>query len=244
MTNKDIEIQFENLINKVWGEILGRPTNLNLSDFRKYYTENIRLLNVVKSSFSNEEVFLGLKRSKVIDTKELEVRISRDGFMLPKEEISSYESLLEKVNRVNYFSGSFSKNSDNVFCSDQIYSSLNIYSSYSLRSCNRVAFSYSLRDCEMVFASEDCKESNYCIRIFESQLLNNCFEMYNCGKCSNSMLSHDCYDLRDCLFCFHLNSKQYCIANMQYSKEEYEKIKKMLVEQLIKNKDIKIDDLS
>ena len=35
------------------------------------------------------------------------------------------------------------------------------------------------------------------------------------------------YDCMDCMFCSHMAGKRYCIANMQYSEEEYKQIKEM-----------------
>ena len=42
-------------------------------------------------------------------------------------------------------------------------------------------------------------------------------------NCSDSYFLEDCSGCRDCIFCYNLVNKQYCIFNKQYSKEEYEK---------------------
>lgn len=41
---------------------------------------------------------------------------------------------------------------------------------------------------------------------------------------SNIILSTECHQCNDCLGCVGLRRKQYCIFNMQYTKEEYEKL--------------------
>ncbi|USN58885.1 MAG: hypothetical protein H6767_02070 [Candidatus Peribacteria bacterium] len=42
-------------------------------------------------------------------------------------------------------------------------------------------------------------------------------------RCQNSAFLYDCQDCEDCLLCWNQRNKRYCIANTQYSKEEYEK---------------------
>ncbi len=67
----------------------------------------------------------------------------------------------------------------------------------------------------------------------ESELAYECMQCYKIARSSYltySSDSTDChygYDLRgcsDCLMCFGLRNKRYCIKNVEYTKEEYEKI--------------------
>ena len=48
----------------------------------------------------------------------------------------------------------------------------------------------------------------------------------DCSNCRNVWYSRDCHDCQDCYGCANLRSKQYCIFNEPYTKEQYrEKIK-------------------
>ena len=65
----------------------------------------------------------------------------------------------------------------------------------------------------------------------------NCFECYrllyslNCKSCSNSSLLYNCRNCQNCFGCANLNSKSYCIFNVQYTKEQYtEKMKELNVQ--------------
>lgn len=222
--------QFYELVKKVWQVLWGVELTLDIETFKKYYVGDIRLPVKQKSSLSDKETYISKPRKKVMALEEVMQKEKDKGFLVPSEKINSVEELFAKVKDVNYFSGNFLRNSQNVFYSDQVYSSDGVYYSRAIFNSKRVGFSYGIRDSEMVFASEDASQSNYCMRIFESGSLNNCFEAYNCGKSSNSYFIHDSYDLKDCMFCFHLVSKQYCIANMQYDQAEFNRVKKMLVE--------------
>jgi hypothetical protein len=68
---------------------------------------------------------------------------------------------------------------------------------------------------------------NFSQQIYGSIFLEHC---YNCRNCFYSTSLNDCifcYDCKGCSNCFmcvNLRQKKYCIKNIEYSKEEYEKI--------------------
>lgn len=101
------------------------------------------------------------------------------------------------------------------------------------------------KNCYLVAGSihvEDCYYGNpyYSKQCVDSLLIRNCelsYEcitsenLYNCAWCQDCFDSRDlllCYDLKncsDCIGCVGLRNKQYCIFNIQYTKEDYEKEK-------------------
>ncbi|QQR83281.1 hypothetical protein IPJ72_05785 [Candidatus Peregrinibacteria bacterium] len=61
--------------------------------------------------------------------------------------------------------------------------------------------------------------------VFCEQMHNTSFAYFS-KQCSDSAFLMDCRNLTNCFRCFGLRNKEYCIANKQYSKEEYfEKLK-------------------
>lgn len=241
--NSNIDAQFFDMVKLTWQEIFGRELNLTQAEFEQKYTKDLRLPVKHKSSFSEEDVYMVYPKKKTITPQEVAQQSQDYGFMLEKQGINNINELFEKVKRVSFFAGNYAENSDNVFKSDQVFSSSNIYLSANVFTSRRIGYSYGIHDCEMVFASESGKNNNYCLRVFDSSALTNCFEVYNASKCVNSQFIHYCTDLRDCLFCFSISSKQYCIANMQYTKEEYEKIRKMILDYLHEKHDLQIGDV-
>lgn len=51
---------------------------------------------------------------------------------------------------------------------------------------------------------------------------------------SNSLFIQDSNSLHECMFCSHIANKRYCIANMQFEKEEYFAIKKQVIDWIVK----------
>ncbi len=94
--------------------------------------------------------------------------------------------------------------------------------------------------------SEDCMYGNaidYCKDCLDNSHINHsercheCFWLQNCYQCyfttmsvesRNLLFCRDCLGCSDCFGCTNLRKASYCIFNIQYSKEEYEKkIKEM-----------------
>lgn len=88
------------------------------------------------------------------------------------------------------------------------------------------------QDCGYLSACYECKDvwdSHYVVRgeqlleCIHSGDIYNCYEAKDCSRCFDSFFIEDCSDCRDCFACTKLDHKQYCIFNVQYTKEEYEK---------------------
>jgi hypothetical protein len=85
--------------------------------------------------------------------------------------------------------------------------------------------------CEYLVASRGNKDSTFGIRMFDNGGVSNSFEVHWSGKCSNCYFCSNSYDLRDCMFCFSLVSKQYCIGNMQFEEAEYKQLRDKLLQE-------------
>ncbi|RJP45689.1 hypothetical protein C4587_00415 [Candidatus Parcubacteria bacterium] len=118
-----------------------------------------------------------------------------------------------------------------------IQQGLNVNSEYT----NRVS---DLRNCYLIFGSmsdENClygswiNYSKECIDAYNVQKSEKCYECVDCSNCynlrysresvgcSNSAFLLNCRNCESCFGCVNLRSKNYCIFNQQYSKEEYQK---------------------
>ncbi len=101
-----------------------------------------------------------------------------------------------------------------------------------------------LKNCFLLFNSnqtEDCVYGNgidrcrfcfdnshlqKCERCYGSFWLTKCYETHfssRCEECNNIWFSKDCRGCSFCIGCVNLRMKKYCIFNVQYTKEEYEK---------------------
>lgn len=97
--------------------------------------------------------------------------------------------------------------------------------------CNRTWTSTNVCDSSNVLKCELCYEA------MDSDNCYNCRYIKNCSNCSDLTLCQNMRGCQNCFGCFGLVSKKYCIGNVQYSKEEYEKKVIPFVDDLAKSKE-------
>jgi len=85
---------------------------------------------------------------------------------------------------------------------------------------NRVVFNKDSSDLYVADRNELCYEIVSCVSCYKV-----CFSEQS-NQCNNSSFLFACINCSDCIACINLRSKSHCIGNQQYSKEEYEKLKK------------------
>ncbi|MCK9186728.1 hypothetical protein M0P48_04820 [Candidatus Gracilibacteria bacterium] len=85
--------------------------------------------------------------------------------------------------------------------------------------------SSNITNCELCYSAVD-SENSY-----------NCAFVKNCSNCSDCILGQNLRGCKNCFASFGLANKQYCIGNIQYEKEEYERRVKPFLENLPKSKE-------
>lgn len=78
-----------------------------------------------------------------------------------------------------------------------------------------VSFSKNCLDCLCLYSSE------FCYQGVASDGCYGCRFFLNCRNCSESTMIEDCIGCKNCICCFGLRSKEYCILNQFVGKEKY-----------------------
>lgn len=99
------------------------------------------------------------------------------------------------------------------------------------------------KNCYLINSSEYCEDCYYgklyqkcsdcmdCAYMFDSELCYECCSLHDCSRCTYVYFSQNCHDClfssdlngcKNCCLCTNLHQKQYCFANKQLTKEEYE----------------------
>ena len=118
-----------------------------------------------------------------------------------------------------------------------VKSGLHLDSSYCYYGANFVNSKYCAycmwpRQSEYIFGSDICFSSKFCINCYNSISLSRCFEVSYSNSCNDCMFCHNCEGCSDCIFCFNAKSLRYAIFNREYAKEEYLKIKKLVLSEI------------
>ncbi len=115
---------------------------------------------------------------------------------------------------------------DNVKCdwSDDVWHSKNCYLTRSVFKCEDISYGYRVVECKNSF---DIAHSFNLQNCYDCTLCHNSFNLNFCENSKDCIDSYFLFDGRNCQNCFmsyNLRNKQYCIRNVQYTKEEYQKL--------------------
>lgn len=119
---------------------------------------------------------------------------------------------------------------------DYLYNCKNTHESYDLKNCEDCRYCATVEsfiDChDCTFAPTRTELSYNCLTVVGYNLIgchNTTNNSANCYYCDN------CYSCQDCFASVGLRSKQFCIFNRQYSRDEYHKLVPRLVERMQKD---------
>lgn len=220
------ETKAKEILDKVIGGIFGYQNPLSLEQARERFAFDLRLPQQVYDSTTHEPTWASsINPSQFITLDNMHKKNAETEWMVPKRTLNSVEDILGAWSETNFTTTERQIDSINVAQSDSIYGSENVYRSTDIRRSKNVLFCEGGSDLEYVVACSRSQTSSYCVRVEDSQLCTNSFNVIWSAKVSKSFFIQDCYDVMDCMFCSHIAGKQYCIANMQFEKEEYEKLK-------------------
>ena len=216
------------ILDKIMGQIFGFQNPYSLEQFMQKYAFDIRLPVQVNDSTTGEPTWAqSANPTRFITMNNAHTKLG-DG-MRPPRPLGSIQDILGAWNEINLTATERQIESLNVGESDNIYNSENVYRSQDISRCKQVLFSDGIMDCEYIASGQRSQTSSFCARLEDSKECSNSFSVSWSGKVVNSMFIHDCYDMYESLFCSHVTSKKFCVANMQYEEAEYRKIKEMVV---------------
>lgn len=226
--------EVQHILDKTVGTVFGYSNPFSLDQFMRKYAFDVRLPSQVTDTTTGEPTWSqSVNPTKFITMQNIQDN-HPDGWMRPKQDLSSIEDIIGAWQAVNYVATERQLESVNVLESDNVYNSENIYRSQSIHRSKNILMSDSVLDSEFIVAGQRSESSNFCIRLEDSIACQNSFSVSWSSKVVNGLFIHDCYDVYESMFCSHITSKQYCVANMQFEEAEYKQIKDMVVQWALK----------
>ena len=226
--------QCKTVIDEIFMEIFGQKSPIGLDDLLSECAFDVRLPHKVIDAVTGEETWASsINSNKYISQAVMEKYDSYRGWMRPKKEINSLDQILKLWEKVNYTTTERVYDSLNVSKSDTIYNCENVYRSQDCRRCRNTIYSDGCGDSEYIIACQRSSNCNYTIRVDDSNSCSNSYSVVCSAKISNSFFIQDANSLHECMFCSHISNRRYCIANMQFEKEEYMAIKNEVVKWII-----------
>lgn len=230
----------KSVIDEIFMETFHQKCPLDIDDLLAECAFDIRIPNKVIDAVTGEETWASsINSNKYISQTNMEKYDEYKGWMRPKKEIHSLDDIIKLWDTVNYTTTERVYDSVNVSKSDTIYNCENVYRSQDCRSCKNVVFSDGCGDSEYIIACQRSSNCSYSMRVDDSNSCSNSYNVICSSKISNSFFIQDANSLHECMFCSHIANRRYCIANMQFEKDEYMEIKteveKWIINQLKNN---------
>lgn len=225
------------IIDTIVGQIFGLQNPYTLEEFAAKFAFDIRLTNEVFDFTTGESTWTQGSRSsnnKFIKFENV-LKIEVDDWMKPKQEINSMDDILKFWQLSNIAATERSLNSTDVAKSDAIYGSQFIYRCIDVHNSKCVLFSESSPNNEYSAAIQRSNNCVYSLRIDDSTKVSKSFQVSWSGNISNCMFIKDSKNLSDCMFCSSITDKRFCIANMQFTEEEYRKWEKVVKAWVLSN---------
>ncbi|MCI8346386.1 MAG: hypothetical protein HFJ12_00370 [Bacilli bacterium] len=222
------------IVNKIFKNVFGRENHNSLDEILEKFAFDIKLPKKVRDSVTNEITWAdSINSGKYITLENMQAKDQKDGWMVEKREVNNLEDLVRIWNSINLTTTERVYDSENVAKSDTIYGCENVYRSTDCRGSKNMIFCDSCGSSEFLLASQRSGSSSFCIRTDDSKDCSNSYNVVCSNKIMNSFFIQDCFDLYECIFCSHIASKKYCIANMQFEEEEYFLIKNSIIDWIL-----------
>lgn len=222
------------IVNKIFKAIFDKENIYSLDKLLEKFAFDVKLPKQVIDSTTNQITWAdSISSGKFITNENMEKIDAEKGWMLPKKEINNLQELIDVWNTINLTTTERVYDSINVSKSDTIYRCENVYRSTDCSDSKNLIYCDSCGNSEYLLASQRSGTCNFCIRCDDSKDCSNSYSVICSNKIINSLFIQDCYDLYECMFCSHIATKKYCIANMQFEEDEYYEIKEKIVDWIL-----------
>ena len=231
-----IEVAFATTMNI----ILGKKPSKGIDAYGKWLVNHTRGFDMCKSAASGKDVYLAhygnycdLPKDRLLSLEEAK-SFGQDAKLSPPDlESFSLKTAGARISKIAFFNSDISdgQNSNDIECTINI-DAVNCYRAVCSVYSKYVAYSFWPRSCEHIFGCDTVFDSSFCVNCYRSVKLTRCIEMDSCESCSDSMFCHNCENMQNCMFCFNTKNKTHAIGNVEVGKEEYMRIKALVLAQI------------
>ncbi len=216
--------------NKIFQAIFACDNPYSLAELKAKFAFDLQLPTEVKDSRTGETTYTAVPNAKrfITDKNSYEQKWER-----PYRPLKNLGEILAAWEEINDMTTERVYHSENVHASDPIYGSVNVYGSTNCGQSKNIIY------CDNTYNSNFCLACcrsggiNFCIRVDDSSECGNSYSVICSNKITNSFFIQDANNLHECMFCSHMEQRKYCIANMQFEKDEYLYIKSQVIKWIL-----------
>lgn len=220
--------------------IFGKPPAKQIDFYAGWLTQHTRGFERHKSAAGGKEVLLAHygNYSDLPKDRLLTLAEAQESGKTLKLEPGDVEGIAlgnaaSRIGKIAFFNTQMEdgQNPNDIECTINVDASncyrtvCSVYSKY-------CACSFWPRSCEHAFGCDSIFDTGFCVNCYRSVRLSRCFEMDSCSSCVDCMFCHNCENLQNSMFCFNIKNKNYAIGNVEVGREEYMRIRKLVLEEV------------
>lgn len=159
---------------------------------------------------------------------------SSDSIEILSNEMPTLAQIVSRAAKIAVFTQEFQdgQNDDTVETVTAVNSS-HIHGLWWAMGSKHSAFSSIVTESEHIFGGYvRVLNSQFCISCDNVTRCSNCFECDSCVSCRSCYFCHNCENVEGGILCFNLKGARYAVLNKQVGKEEFLRVKKMLLDYL------------
>ena len=165
----------------------------------------------------------------------------KTGIEMKKGEKPGLAELLSRASKIAYFTVEF-EDGQNENCVDTpaLFGGSNIYKSWDTTDGKNSAYTTAIVRSSYLFGGFlRLLDSTFCINCFNITKVSNSFEIDSSYSTRNSYLCHNVENADSCILCFNVKGLRNAVGNTSVSREEFERVKKLLLDYINKELDEK-----
>ncbi len=219
--------------------IFGKEPSGSMLDYEKWLERNIVPMNEATTPFGTKTnyprtfgAFPKYPKGRIVKYDEI---MALGSLHLEDGDVQSVKSIASAIGKIAFFSAELYDGKNlNYIDSPLIYHGINAYKTYDLTYGENSGVCFQPLNSKYTYGCRRILESQFAIKCYNSAYLNRCFELDCCNKCSDSYFCHNSEGLQDCMFCFNAKALRYAIGNVEVGKENYLKIKKLVLNEIVR----------
>ncbi|MFH1785286.1 MAG: hypothetical protein ABH842_02570 [Candidatus Micrarchaeota archaeon] len=224
----NIQEKFDGTALVLFGTVLGE-----IDDFEKTLSKKLpRTVGEKGLTIPQYGSFKKIPKNKVVPITELD-RVGQHRIEIGPGE--NLETISEKWSEKAIFVADLNEGINNEVIDSAIYYNLtNAYKIIDCFSSKHIAYSFFSDNCDHAFGIEKCFDCSFVMNVRASRKITRAYEVDFSENCSDIMFCHNVANVKDSLFCHNVKNLRYAVLNKVVGKEEYLRIKKMVIEEIIK----------
>ncbi|VVB98193.1 Uncharacterised protein [uncultured archaeon] len=231
----------EEAFRKTTSLVLGTELR-NIDDYGPWLSGRILKVRKVQGAFGNPTykvdglpVVRNISAKKLVNAGEA-MTLGAKKIELGEDENTSLSDIVSRASSIAFFTFEFTDGyHEAVVDVPTVFVGSNVYKLWDTTNSKYCGYTSAAIESSYMFGGYlRILDTHFSINCFDSTKLKGCFECDSSYSLSSSYFCHNSENLDNCMFCFNEKAKNYAIAGTEVGREEFMRLKKIVLEHITK----------